>query len=1086
MTPAAEDLTAEDLISESADGLEGVLVENAGELDERAGLLGAETARSGRNRAQNPDEDEPAVPVARTCGVVAPTVIATGVVIGMLFDGLPGKVLPSVAGLAGVLVAAQAARRKGTLAANATIVFGVLVIGLIVLMTSGAANIFHITSLLREAKGARHVLRPPADFLPGFRAIVGWLLGGVGFAAGWVAIELRRPSVGLLVPLPIIIVGAISIPKAAKLPIGVVVLVLFIVGLALLSSLTQARQGDAPSFGYELRRVARAVPLVAGLIVVIVLLARTNLLFPPPIYDPVRDAQRPKAVPLSQVEDKVLFEVRSKSTGPWRLGLLDVYDGREWRIPAFAETALERVRKTGVVDADLSPATRADFLVKGLSGAVLPGMPGTVGIVARGPKLAFDPRTGTIRLAEGQVHTGLSYTVTGAALPTEEQLKHVDARLPKGLDRFAKMPAAPPAVQKLLDEAPTSSKWERLDFVRRRLLETVTAAGPGIPVAVPPSKVEDMLAGSKEASPFEIVAAQAMLARWAGVPARIGYGFDGGQLLSENVREVRPKHGSSWLEVYFPGFKWFPVLGAPLKAKPSLSSDGPTNDNPNVVASDQIAAQVFIPMRADQRSLFFDQVRRIVLLLLPLLTIVGLVWLLYPLVVKLVARSRRRAWAARQGPVARIEVAYAEFRDWCTDLGLTHESATPIGFLDSFVDDEEHTELAWLVTRALYGDLRDELGEEDAFAAEELSRALRRRVSASQPLTIRAIAWLSRLSLRRPYFAFVLRSENLGKAAVIVLVLGMAMMSTGCTAVKGVVLVKDPAARVNMKAYPVDFAFGDEPDAGAPPAALAPFPPPLADGGSTFFDFPTQDQSPPPTYPPAVYGPVAADLCPEPGPNAVAEEPISADVKRPVEAGSYLFKQQGTLDIVGIGKVPLPPLTARIVRNVQQTTTTAPQIDFDVELFTGLRRQIQKFRAIPGDGIYLRGISTKTGNDSHDFNPVLPVLVFKLPATQLTAVSGVGVDPLTGETLVVQGTIDKVVRVEGCGEVVDAWHTNATWTFQRGTDSQVYQFEYSVATQHGGLIVQEHLQTTDRIGPLTVTIDETASIGSIHPKPVAN
>ena len=29
------------------------------------------------------------------------------------------------------------------------------------------------------------------------------------------------------------------------------------------------------------------------------------------------------------------------------------------------------------------------------------------------------------------------------------------------------------------------------------------------------------------ATPYEIVAAEALLARWAGVPARIGFGFDG-------------------------------------------------------------------------------------------------------------------------------------------------------------------------------------------------------------------------------------------------------------------------------------------------------------------------------------------------------------------------------------------------------------------------------------------------------------------------------------------------------------------------------------------------------------------------------
>lgn len=700
-------------------------------------------------------EVEPPVPPLRAGMVVGCTVVAAGVVVGTLFEGAQGKVLPAIAGLGGVFVAAQASRRKRVLAVNVTIAVGILSVGLLLVAVDGVDGVFRIGAAIREARAARGVLRPPVEFLPGFRAITGWLMAGLGFAAGWLAIEMRRPAMGLLAPLPVMIIGSISVPAAAKLPVGVVVLVMFIVGLALLSSLTNATaagaEGEAPSLGYEMRRAARALPLVAGLVVGIILLSRSGLLFPPPIYDPVRDAQRPKAIPLSEVEDKVLFEVRSKSTGPWRIGLLDVYDGKEWRLPAFAESELKRVPRSGVVDADVGPATRADFLVKELGGAVLPGVPNTASIVATGPKLAFDPRTGAIRLAEGQIKTGLAYTVTGGAVPTEEQLSALTKSIPKNIERFLEAPKPPPAAQALLDEAPKAPLWARLDFVRSRLLQTVTASGPGLPVAVPPAKVDDMLAGSKEGSPFEIVAAQALLARWAGVPARIGYGFDGGDVLSENVRELHPKHGSSWLEVWFPQFHWFPVLGAPLKAKASLSSDDPTNKNPQVVQSDQIAVQVFIPLRSPQRSLFFDQVRRIVTLVVPILVFAGLVWLLYPVVVKARRRARRRAWARETSDVARIEVAYAEFRDWCTDLGLRGEHATPLGFLSWFADDEEHTQLAWLVTRAVYGDLRELVGEGDALAAEELSRTLRTRVGTPIPLTIRAIAYVSRLSIKSPW-----------------------------------------------------------------------------------------------------------------------------------------------------------------------------------------------------------------------------------------------------------------------------------------------------------------------------------------------
>ena len=38
-----------------------------------------------------------------------------------------------------------------------------------------------------------------------------------------------------------------------------------------------------------------------------------------------------------------------------------------------------------------------------------------------------------------------------------------------------------------------------------------------------PAKVDQLLVGNHEGTPFEIVAAEAMLARWAGVPSRIAF-----------------------------------------------------------------------------------------------------------------------------------------------------------------------------------------------------------------------------------------------------------------------------------------------------------------------------------------------------------------------------------------------------------------------------------------------------------------------------------------------------------------------------------------------------------------------------------
>jgi hypothetical protein len=118
---------------------------------------------------------------------------------------------------------------------------------------------------------------------------------------------------------------------------------------------------------------------------------------------------------------------------------------------------------------------------------------------------------------------------------------------------------------------------------------------------------------------------------------------------------------------------------------------------------------------------------------------------------KALTRARRRALARRRGARARVALAYSEWRDLATDFGYTHASDTPLMFVDRFAPDEEHAQLAWLTTRGMWGDLRSSLTDDHATAAEELSRALRRRLSAAQPGTMRFVAAVSRASLRSPF-----------------------------------------------------------------------------------------------------------------------------------------------------------------------------------------------------------------------------------------------------------------------------------------------------------------------------------------------
>jgi hypothetical protein len=550
--------------------------------------------------------------------------------------------------------------------------------------------------------------------------------------------------------LPILGIGAISLPSSQQLGSGLAALVLFGVALGLLSG---AQPGDEDeqraARAYEIRRAVRALPLIALVTVALYFASRSSFLFPQPIVNPAQEAKLPKATPLSQVKDRVLFTVSAKFTGPWKMGGLDVYDGKNWRLAPFAQAQLKNVPSSGIVNPDLTPGVRADFTIQGLTGAVLPTLPNTVGIVAEGPKLAYDRRTGNIRVAQGQIEPGFKYIVAAANVPTIDVLRGADTTVPKAYKKFLSVPPPPPAVADLLSRAPKNT-WDRLDFMRQTLLKTVTGTGAGTPVPVPPSRVQDMLAGSKKGTPFEIVAAQALLARWAGVPARIGYGFDGGDPGPGGTLQVRPKHGALFLEVFFKDYGWLPVIGNPLRAQENLSNQL-QQQNQNVQTSQNVAVRIFLPVLTEQSTPFFQRARTFVFRLLPIIAFLLLVYYLWPLPYKALRRARRRTWAAERGPAARIALAYAEWRDQAADFGYRHYTDTPLMFLERVVPDEEHSELAWLVTRSLWGDMRGKVTEDDALAAEELSRSLRRRLGQAQPSTLRFVAALSRLSIRHPY-----------------------------------------------------------------------------------------------------------------------------------------------------------------------------------------------------------------------------------------------------------------------------------------------------------------------------------------------
>ena len=213
---------------------------------------------------------------------------------------------------------------------------------------------------------------------------------------------------------------------------------------------------------------------------------------------------------------------------------------------------------------------------------------------------------------------------------------------------------------------------------------------------------------------------------------------------------MRPRHGATWLEAWFGGYGWVPIVGTPPRAKVTLDKDQ-QNGDPSIRASNELALVTYVPVRLQTVRLLYVSVRYYAVRALPFLLVGGLLLLFLPGLVKAVRRTARARAARRLGPQARVAAAYAEVRDTATDLAIGHPAMTPLELADAVTPDQEHRELAWLVTRALWGDLGRDLRDSDVEAAETMSRSVAKRLRIAQPAFTRMAALTSRSSLVQPW-----------------------------------------------------------------------------------------------------------------------------------------------------------------------------------------------------------------------------------------------------------------------------------------------------------------------------------------------
>lgn len=694
------------------------------------------------------------VPVLTTVGAAAFSSAAAAWMVAGVFKGILPEIVAVGAALLGCGIVYLSYRQR-----REFIQYLVLPLGAVAgaaLVVPFAEKNTGLISLVVEAITQGGLAQPPVPFDPGWRFIIVVVFTLMGAAAASVAIAANRPKLATLVPVPLAVAASLVQPPATEVISVVVGAAGMCVSLALAQGAELARQGELGA-GFETRRLLRGAGMVVGLVVLLVIVSRTGFLFPTADRTTVIPPQRPQIPPPSP--DRPLFEIKTPIKVPVRLGVIDVYqyDAKSgsgaWLLPPFDTRRLTKVSPGADFNKFPGAATRASnpieitIRVDEATGHQLPDAAGMLVLKDMPRQADYDPRANTLRLTDDRVYKGMTYQFTVESPPTGADLEKAD---PAGhaLDEFKDAPPVPAEVAQVLTTAP-SNPFDRLYAVRKALYDKVVAAGSGTPVDVAPSRVVDMLKGG-EATPYEISAAEALLGRWAGLPCRVGYGYYGGLPSSEGFVEIRPKHGSTWLECYFEGYSWVPIIGTPPQAKPSSKTSSKNND-PNIKPTTNFDLLVYVPESKETFLQYFDYVRYWLVVSLPFVLVLGLMAFLYPGPIKVLRTLRRRHWANETGFGARMAVAYCEFRDKCTDLTVGDPSATPLEFLQFLERDQEHQELAWLVTRAWWGDLDRDLREDDAASAERLARSLTKRFVSAQPVLNRFLAFSARSSLVEPY-----------------------------------------------------------------------------------------------------------------------------------------------------------------------------------------------------------------------------------------------------------------------------------------------------------------------------------------------
>lgn len=241
---------------------------------------------------------------------------------------------------------------------------------------------------------------------------------------------------------------------------------------------------------------------------------------------------------------------------------------------------------------------------------------------------------------------------------------------------------------------------------------------------------------------------------------------------------------------------------------------------------------------------------------------------------------------------------------------------------------------------------------------------------------------------------------------------------------------------------------------------------------------------------PSLFGPCATAPA-----DAHPEHPATVFVTEPAAVGTYTTHNTGKITIAGALQVtlPFPPRGVLQIQHITHSdtddpvngptkvftydvfvpgldgggTTTTYQVTYSPATLVGTAgQQVPGGSHAPQGELDLVRLQLKSSAGNIDFNPDPPITIMSFKNGQGTSWQSAGIDRADGTSMVVEGSVQRRVNVDLCGNLYDTYevvsneHIVNLRTGLRSDTSATDPNIYRVATNYGGLFIQQHIDTT--------------------------